>query len=210
MPFLKGWLVFDKYYSMTTDSPYYAAALVLHPENRIQYIRTNWKKAWQKPAEDAVRKLWIKYREKAIPTPLYEDQSLFHGDDEDSEAEEEEEEGQKREPSEFELAKRSLKDFIRPSSQDEYEIYISQDAYKIGKEVSALQWWRQEQQQRQFPRLSAMALDILSIPGMSDEPERLFSGTRRTISWERSTLGAKNIEKGECLKHWKRSGLVKA
>ena len=52
---LKGWRVFDKYYSMITNSPYYAAALVLHPENRIQYIRTNWIKARQKPAEDATR-----------------------------------------------------------------------------------------------------------------------------------------------------------
>jgi hypothetical protein len=50
-----------------------------------------------------------------------------------------------------------------------------------------------------------MAIDILSIPAMSDEPERVFSRTRRTVSWERAQIGAENLEKVEYLKHWKRS-----
>jgi hypothetical protein len=52
-----------------------------------------------------------------------------------------------------------------------------------------------------------MAIDILSIPAMSDEPERVFSGARRTISWERAQLSAENIERMECLKSWQRSGI---
>ena len=47
-----------------------------------------------------------------------------------------------------------------------------------------------------------MAIDILSIPAMSDEPERVFSGARRTVSWERAQLSAENIERLECLKSW--------
>lgn len=47
-----------------------------------------------------------------------------------------------------------------------------------------------------------MAIDILSIPAMSAESERVFSGTRRTISWERMSLGAKVVEQTECLKSW--------
>ena len=53
-----------------------------------------------------------------------------------------------------------------------------------------------------------MAIDILSIPAMSAEPERVFSGTRRTISWERSRLSPKTVEKVECVKHWTRSGIL--
>jgi hypothetical protein len=48
--------------------------------------------------------------------------------------------------------------------------------------------------------LSLMAIDILSIPAMSVEPERIFSSARRTISWERAQLGAETIEKAECLR----------
>jgi asparagine synthetase A len=42
---------------------------------------------------------------------------------------------------------------------------------------------------------------------MSDELERVFSGARRTVSWERAQIDAENLEKVECLKHWKRSGI---
>ena len=54
-----------------------------------------------------------------------------------------------------------------------------------------------------------MATDILSIPAMSADPERVFSGARRTISWDRMLLGATTIEKGECLKSWIRSGITR-
>ena len=49
-----------------------------------------------------------------------------------------------------------------------------------------------------------MAIDILSIPAMSAEAERVFSGARRTISWERSRLGATVVEQSKCLKSWLR------
>ena len=52
-----------------------------------------------------------------------------------------------------------------------------------------------------------MAIDIFSIPAMSDNPERVFSGARRTISWERARLGAVMIEKLECLKNWIKAGI---
>jgi hypothetical protein len=39
-----------------------------------------------------------------------------------------------------------------------------------------------------------MAIDILSIPAMSAEPERVFSGSRRTVSWDRAQLGAETLE----------------
>ena len=52
-----------------------------------------------------------------------------------------------------------------------------------------------------------MAIDILSIPAISDESERVFSGARRTISWERAQLSAENIERVECLKSWQRSNV---
>ena len=52
-----------------------------------------------------------------------------------------------------------------------------------------------------------MAIDIYSIPAMSDESERVFSGARRTISWDRAQLSAETIERVECLKSWYRSNI---
>jgi len=42
---------------------------------------------------------------------------------------------------------------------------------------------------------------------MSAEPERLFSGARRTVSWARCRLSARTIEMLECIKHWIKTGL---
>ena len=53
-----------------------------------------------------------------------------------------------------------------------------------------------------------MAIDILSIPLMSDEPERVFSGTGRTISWDRARLGDSSVESTQCIKHWKKNGHI--
>ena len=53
-----------------------------------------------------------------------------------------------------------------------------------------------------------MAIDILSIPPISDELERVFSGARRMVSWDRGQMELETIEIRECLKHWKRSGIL--
>jgi hypothetical protein len=47
-----------------------------------------------------------------------------------------------------------------------------------------------------------MALDILSIPAMAAEPERLFSRAKITITDCRSSLSIEAIEATECLKSW--------
>ena len=47
-----------------------------------------------------------------------------------------------------------------------------------------------------------MAIDILLIPAMSADPERLFSGAKITITDRRNRLGIKTIQGLECLKSW--------
>jgi hypothetical protein len=54
---------------------------------------------------------------------------------------------------------------------------------------------------QRWPRLALMAIDILLIPPMSDEPERVFSGARRTVTWDRGQIKAETIELRELLKH---------
>ena len=96
---------------------------------------------------------------------------------------------------------------MRPSSQDEYRDYTDQLLYNIGK-MSALVWWGQEPQRKHWLRLSLMALDILSIPAMSNEAEQVFLGAHHMISWERAQMEPPTIEMVECIKHWKKSGIL--
>ena len=51
-----------------------------------------------------------------------------------------------------------------------------------------------------------MAIDIYSVPAMSSEPERVFSGAKHTISDHRASLESETIELLECLKSWFRLG----
>jgi hypothetical protein len=53
-----------------------------------------------------------------------------------------------------------------------------------------------------------MAIDILLILPISDKSERVFSGARRTVTWDREQIEAEIIKLRECLKYWKRSGIL--
>lgn len=53
-----------------------------------------------------------------------------------------------------------------------------------------------------------MALDILSVPAMSDDPERVFSCTRRTVSWDRARLLADTVEELQGLGNWVKNDLI--
>jgi len=141
----------------------------------------------------AVKKLWNDFKaQEHIGLPVLREE-FIHDSTDKLEA--------------FDLIVRKLENFPRPQSKDEYEEYISEPA--IQTSIPALQWWLDEQQRRRWSKLSQLAVNILSIPAMSAEAERVFSGARRTISWERMQLGEETIEVIECLKHWKRNKAVK-
>jgi len=68
----------------------------------------------------------------------------------------------------------------------------------------ACSWWLEERQQRLYPNLAKMAVDILTIPAMSAAPERLFSSANTTISDRRNRLHGDTTEAIECLKSWRK------
>ena len=68
--------------------------------------------------------------------------------------------------------------------------------------VDCLQWWSNPVSKDRWPRLSKFAIFVLSFPPMSDEAERVFSGARRTISWDRARLAPDVIEAIECYHHF--------
>jgi len=106
----------------------------------------------------------------------------------------------------YERIGKRLDNIDRPVSRDEFDDYADREPCPL--DISPLEWWCQDAQKKHWPRLSLMAIDILSIPAMSAEPERIFSSARRTVSWERAQLAPETIEKVECLKSWKRSSIL--
>ena len=182
---LMAWYAFDKYYLLTDEVPAYAAALLLHPSRRTRYIDINWNKSWVTAVLPTLQRLWEEKYATADVNRVFPSSEPTH------------------EPDEYDLLEQDL-DVVQTSA-DDWVSFIEADPTEISTKT-ALEWWCQEQQRMRYPRLSCMAIDILSVPAMSAEAERVFSGARRQIPWSRANLGSKTIEQMECLKHWLKNG----
>jgi hypothetical protein len=196
-----GWFVLIKYYTMSEEAPVYVAALLLDPRCRKAYLDKNWKSAWINPAIAGVRQVWEEEYNinnsvndidgDIVTTP--EDTPVAPG----------------KPPSQLQLLLQEMEvETAVSTDSDNLEAFINAPAIKI--DCEPLEWWCRTEQRRQFPRLSRMAIDILSINPQSAEPERTFSGARRTASWDRLSITCERIEEVECLGNWIRNGHIVA
>jgi len=184
--FNSGWAKMEKYYKLSDKTPAYVAGIVLHPGRKWKWIEKHWKPEWVQPAKDKMKLFWeTKYKPAAITIA-----SSSTTQSSTSAAE--------KAPNEY-LKWLDDNDDDDPLA-DEYARYIAQPQVTGVKQ--GYKWWLEPTQQKNFPNLSKMALDILSIPAMSADPERLFSGAKITISDRRNRLGIYTIEALECLKSW--------
>lgn len=101
------------------------------------------------------------------------------------------------------------KTMAKARGKDDFDSFISEAPIALAEGVTPLQWWCSDDVRTAYPRLSRMAIDILSIPAESAEPERSFSGARRTARWDRLRLLIDSIEKIECIGNWLREGHIK-
>lgn len=82
---------------------------------------------------------------------------------------------------------------------DEYVRYCSED---VDWAEDPIEWWLRPVQQAKYPNLCRMAINVLSIPAMSADVERLFSSAGLTLSNRRNRMGTELLESLECLKSW--------
>ena len=88
--------------------------------------------------------------------------------------------------------------------KDEFDIYLNGPLLAVPTDFNPIQWWANN---TSSPQMMNMAFDMLSIPAMSAETERVFSGAKLTISPSRNRLSEDIIEATECLNRWYRAGL---
>ena len=89
---------------------------------------------------------------------------------------------------------------------DEFTAYVNGPrlAYTNWSEHDIFSWWMNSP----YPQLRQWAFDVLSIPAMSAECERVFSQTRRLMTVDRNRLSTDMMEALECMKHWWDAGLL--
>ena len=187
-----GWEKLEKYYKLTDSVPAYQAAIVLDPTRKWSYFEENWADVhseWIPDAQKAVLDLWINdYKSTALPDLRQEPVSDTTASD-----------------NEF------LQYFNKRSTvrvDDEYQAYLKEPILPPKSIENPLQYWLESLQRKRFPNLSLMALDILSIPAMTADTERLFSAAKLTVSSQRHCIDSTTLELLQCLKGWNQSSLV--
>jgi hypothetical protein len=192
----QAWTKLDKYYQLTEKSPIYVAAVILNPKWKWVYFEKQWvdREDWIVDAKMAVKELWTtEYKDLPLPEEL------------------ELPEAQQRDTP----LRSDLDDFIdsvmspaSPTSEppDEYERYISRVTPDDRACETPIAYWVEKR--RVWPRLAKMALDILSVPPMSDEPERIFSLSGLITVANRGKLKTDIIGASTCLANWQRAGVA--
>lgn len=135
-----------------------------------RYIDVKWNEAWVTAVLPKLQRLWEERYATAEADHISYSSEPTH------------------EPDEYDILEQDL-DVVQTSA-DNWASFIEADPTEISTKT-ALKWWCQKQQRARYPRLSLMAIDILSVPAMSAEAERVFSGARRQTS-EQSEFGIKD------------------
>jgi hAT family C-terminal dimerisation region len=199
-----AWSKLDQYYKLLDDSPVYASALWLHPSYGWLYVDEKWKRKreWRTRAKREAEEIYEEYKddrgrmssaEPPPPLPPPSRTSSTKG---------------LRPPNPFEAfltvnpetiaRRRTSATLDDPSRYNQIEPSVTQEP---------LYWWRDHR--HEYPTLSKMAFDLLSIPAMSSECERVFSSAGNTVTDARNRISADLLEAVESLKHWHKSGLWK-
>ena len=191
----------QKYEKKLAKSPYYAAAQIFNPECRTGHLKdtdTSEISAIGSERLFAVRKLWVRFGDSkaqsaSSPAPAssttYNTQSPHTFLDLPS-------------STFYQILLQQKMQYLRPRSQDEFEDYISEKGNPLLSGTTPISWWNDIVQRTRYPRLSQLATEVLSMPGMSDKAERVFSGSRRRIPWDRTMTKTETLEAAECAKDW--------
>jgi hypothetical protein len=193
-----AWQKLDIYYQRLDNTPLYVAAVVLHPRMKWRWIEKAWsaRPAWIRTAKSAFNSLTIEYESLRTTgdtapstTPPPKRQRRQYCDDSDSS------------DSDDDGANDPL------SIEQQLAAYLSDKVNKtLSKKDSPVPYWLKRRQQ--WPYLSALALDVYSVPVMSDEPERVFSITGAAITPRRRLLKSDKISHLMCLKAWAHAGVI--
>ena len=181
-----AWDKLHDYYILMDDTPAYALGVFLHPKHRWSYFEKRWDtpdlRAFLQPTQDRIRKLWEEEYKHNISALTLD--RISSSD------------------SENDFLDRFLDEGF-DTTKDDFETYLAGEATHIKKDQNLFVWWSNSG----LSQLAQMAYDILSIPAMSSETERVFSGAKLTISPTRNRLGDDIIEATECLNHWYKAGI---
>ena len=191
----------EDYYRKADDSGAYYAASVLHPGFKWSWFEDRWsedpaRRSWleggrgkrDSGVKGLVRELWEEeYKGKYGAAPAVIEATAHNPP-------------QQQNPDDRFGGLHKHKQ-LRPQSKvsaDHYQAFVTTD--REDQRVDALEFWNSRLKTQ--PDMARFALDMLAIPMMSAECERVFSSAKHLITDSRNRLNPDIIEASECLKHW--------
>jgi hypothetical protein len=196
-----AWEKLDKYYTILDTTPIYYTALALHPAYRWGWFEQAWvhKPDWIRSAKRIVQEVWDEsYRDFHIVVasndePVAKRQKQYYNAFE-------------------EHCEQSRIDSIQVEPLDddpfgdEYERWQSSHESTDKTVRDPIAYWHEKR--LQYPRLSRMALDFVTIQSMSAECERMFSAAGQMVVPQRSNLQARTVGMCQVLRSWLRAGII--
>ena len=196
-----AWEKLEKFYTSLDETPIYYTAVALHPAYRWGWFEQAWAQHldWVRSAKRMVQRVWDeKYRDLDIATssndePLAKRQKRWYNTFE-------------------EHCEESRANSIQAEAididpfDDEYDKWQTRPENNDRAVRDPISYWHERR--LQYPRLSRMALDFLTIQPMSAECERLFSVSGQMVPPQRSNLQARTIGMCQVLRSWYRAGII--
>ncbi|CAB5371059.1 unnamed protein product [Rhizophagus irregularis] len=163
-----------EYYNKTNYS--YLISTILDPRLKLQYYKDN---EWGDELINDIQQKFLSMYNKSYAVSIQSDQT----------------ETPNKEKS---VMSHVFKRHRVESSADEYQIYLSLP--QLDGNEDPLEWWKNNEQQ--FPSLTKIARDFLSIPATSVPSEQVFSSGKNLITDKRNRLVGKTIRMCLCLRSW--------
>lgn len=173
----------EKYMEILDETPAYWAALILHPGRRMKWVRMFYRNEDSHRIQQ-IQRLFVSYFDEHYATtevPSTQLQPPQPPDDVDG------------------FGDDFYDNPITNDVVDEVGEYLRGPVLPVDDPV---QWWKVKASD--FPRLSKMALEILSIPPCATECERTFSLTKLAIGSQRHSTGDDALSELQCVRSWLR------
>ncbi|KAK6850419.1 Ribonuclease H-like protein [Apiospora arundinis] len=221
-----AWSKLDGYYQRMTSLAYYAA-VILHPCRKMAHLELLWKELpsrqssqWVDDVLQRMRKMW---------EDIYANRELPQRDNVQREEErdldfvtsravflQKRKQGQNTLTSGPEAQQKRRKNarvtrhqapVVDPIVEDELTRYLAESVCTLpGYVMDPIRWWR-EVGVLQYPRLSYMATDMLTIPSSTAETERQFNRTNRIITPLRLRLRRQAVGWAQSIASWSTAGV---
>lgn len=211
-----GWKKLHKYYDLLTSAAY-VGAVVFNPTKKWRLLDLLWSRvpsrkarSWRMEYEKKLLQIWERYKNLEAGCEVYtttEDSSMDYI-----------ERRLARSVAGSALYRGSFSPASHPRKgnhrvkrlgseiDDEYARYCAEDAVNSPHYRSRpIDWWKINA--GRYPRLSMMAVDMLSVPSSSAESERTFSSTGRMTTPLRNRLRREVVAMAQCIRSWSAAGI---